>query len=89
MATEKLKNHADRRRKRGEASSPSASSSYPKLDKIIRMIESLATKISKLEVEQKSGKARLPNTFAPRNPNPFRRVKKLTRIKELKLLSKM
>ena len=38
------------------------------------MIESLAAEISKLEVEQTSGKTRQQNTFAPRNPNPFRRA---------------
>jgi len=37
------------------------------------MIESLATEISKLKVEQSSGKTRFQNTFSPRNPNPFRR----------------
>ena len=73
MAAEKLKSHAVRRRQRGEASSSSASSSEPKLYKMTKMIESLAAEISKLKVEQSSGKAKLPNTFAPRNPNPFRR----------------
>ena len=34
------------------------------------MIESLASKISKLKVKQHPGKGRVPNTFAPRNPNP-------------------
>jgi len=38
-----------------------------------KMIESLAAEISKLKIEQSSGKARLPNTFSPKNPNPFRR----------------
>ena len=38
-----------------------------------KMIESLAAEISKLKVEQYSGKTRQQNTFAPRNPNPFRR----------------
>jgi len=72
MVGEKLKGHTDRRRQRGEASS-SSSSSEPKIDKMTKMIESLAAKISKLKVEQSSGKVRLPNTFGPRNPNPFRR----------------
>ena len=80
MAAEKLKTHADRRRQRGEASSSSTSSSEPKLDKMTKMIESLATEISKLKVEQSSGKARLPNTFAPRNPNPFRRANEQLQI---------
>ena len=39
-----------------------------------KMIESLASKISKLNVEQHPGKGRVPNTFAPRNPNPYRKV---------------
>lgn len=37
MAAEKLKNHADRRRRRGEASSSSTSYSNPKLDKMTKM----------------------------------------------------
>jgi len=44
------------------------------------MIKSLAAKLSKLEVEQNSGKTRLPSTFAPRNPNPFRRTNKQLKI---------
>ena len=74
MAAEKLKSHADRRRQRGEASSSSTSSSEPKLDEMPKMIESLAAEISKLKVEQSSGKARFQNTFAPKNQNPFRRA---------------
>jgi len=70
----KLRSHADRRRQRGEASSSFSSSSDPKFDKMNRMIESLATKLSKLEVEQNSGKTRLPGTFAPINPNPLKRA---------------
>ena len=80
MVVEKLKTHADRRRQRGEASSSSASSSEPKLDKMTKMIESLATEISKLKVEQNAGKATLPNTFTPRNPNPFRRANEQLQI---------
>lgn len=74
MAVEKLKNHVDRRRQKGEASSSSASSSEPKLGKMTKMIESLAAEISKLKVEQNSGKTKLPNTFSPRNQNSFRRA---------------
>ena len=74
MAAEKLKSHADRRRQRSEAYSSSTSSSEPKLDKMTKMIESLAAEISKLKVEQSSGKTKFQNTFAPRNPNPFRRA---------------
>ena len=74
MVAEKLKGHVDRRRWRGESTSYS-SSSEPKSDKMTKMIESLAAEISKLKVEQSSGKARLPNTFSPRNPNPYRRAK--------------
>lgn len=80
MAAKKLKIHADRRRQRGEDSSSSASSLEPKLDKMTKMIESLAAEISKLKVEQSSGKTRLPNTFAPRNPNPFRRANEKLQI---------
>ena len=79
MAAGKLKGHANRRRQRGEASS-SSSSSEPKIEKMTKMIESLAAKISKLKVEQSSGKARLPSTFAPRNPNPFRRANEKLQI---------
>ena len=74
MAAEKLKNQADRRRQRGHASTSFASSSEPKLDKMTKMIESLAAEISKLKVEQNSGKTRQQNTFSPRNPTPFRRA---------------
>lgn len=73
MAVERLKGHADRRRQIGEAST-SFSSSEPKINKITKMIESLVAEISKLKVEESSGKSRLPNTFSPRNKNPFRRV---------------
>lgn len=45
-----------------------------------RMIESFSAKISKLEVEQTSGKTRLPGTFAPRNPNPFIRTSEQLQI---------
>jgi len=74
MAAEKLKSQVDRRRLRGETSSSPASTSEPKLDKMTKMIESLAAKISKLKVEQTSGKTRQQNTFVPRNPNPFRKA---------------
>ena len=40
----------------------------------------MAAEIFKLKVEQNSGKTRLPNTFAPRNPNPFRRENEQTQI---------
>lgn len=58
MAAEKFKSHAEKRRQRGEASSSSASSSEPKLDKMTRVIESLAAKISKLKIEKNLGKTR-------------------------------
>jgi len=80
MAAEKLRTHANRRRQRGEASSSSTSSSNPKFDKMIKMIDSLAAKISELEVEQNAGKTKLPNTFAPRNPNPFKRANEKMQI---------
>jgi len=73
MAAEKLKSQANRRRQRNQASTSSTLSSKPKLDKITKMIESLAAEISKLKVEQNSGKTRQHNTFLPRNPNPFKR----------------
>ena len=76
MATEKLKGNADRRRQRGEPSS----SSNPKIDKMTKMIESLASEISKLKVEQHLGKGRVPNTFAPRNPNPYIRANEQLQI---------
>jgi len=47
MATEKLKGNVDGRRQRGESSS----SSDPKIDKMTKMIESLASEIFKLKVE--------------------------------------
>jgi len=58
MAAEKLKSQVDRRRLRSEASSSPASTSEPKLDKMTKMIESLVVEISKLKVEQTSGKTR-------------------------------
>jgi len=45
-----------------------------------KVIESLAAKISKLKVERSFGKARLPNTFAPRITNPFRRANEQLQI---------
>ena len=80
MAAEKLKSHADRRRQRGEASSSPASTSEPKLDKMTKMIESLAAEISKLKVKQTSGKTRQQNAFAPRNPNLFRKANEQLQI---------
>ena len=47
MSTEKLKGNVDRRRQRGKSSS----SSDPKIDKMTKMIKSLAFEISKLKVE--------------------------------------
>ena len=76
MVAEKLKGNVDRRRQRGKYSS----SSDPKIDKMTKMIESLASKISKLKVEQHLGKGRVPNTFAPRNPNPYRRANEQLQI---------
>jgi len=80
MAVEKLKSQADRRRQRGQVSTSFASSSEPKLDKMNKMIESLDAEISKLKVEQNLGKTRPQNTFAPRNPNPFRRANEQLQI---------
>ena len=80
MVAEKLKSHDDRRRQRGQASYSSASYSEPKLDKMTKMIESLAAEISKLKVEQSSGKARFQKTFAPRNPNSLRRPQNPPRL---------
>jgi len=51
----------------------SLSSLDPKIDKMTKMIESLASEISKLKVEKHSGKGRATNTFSPPNPNPYRR----------------
>jgi len=80
MATEKLKSQGDRRRSRGEASSSTALTSEPKLDKMTKMIESLAAKISKLKVDQTSGKTRQQNTFVPRNSNSFRKANEQLQI---------
>lgn len=76
MATEKLKGNVARGRQRGESSS----SSDPKIDKMTKMIESLASEISKLKVEKHPGKRRVPNTFALRNPNPYRRANEQLQI---------
>ena len=45
-----------------------------------KMIESLAFEISKLKVEQNSGKTRQQNAFAPRNQNPFGRANEQLQI---------
>lgn len=74
MAAEKLKSQIDRRKPRGEVSSPQAPTSEPKLDKMTKMIESLAAEVSRLKVEQASSKTKQQNTFAPRSPNPFRKA---------------
>jgi len=78
MATEKLKGNVDRRRKRGKSSS----SLNPKIDKMTKMIESLASEISKLKVEQHPRKGRVHNTFTPTNPNPnpYRRANEQLQI---------
>eukprot|EP00253_Pinus_taeda_P036066 PITA_36066 len=70
MVAEKLKGNVDRRRQ----SDKSSLSSDPKIDKMTKMIESLASEISKLKVEQHPGKGRVPNTFAPPNPNSYKRA---------------
>jgi len=70
VAVEKLKSNDDRRRQRDEPSS----SSDPKIDKMAKMIESLASEVSKLKVEQHSGNGRVPSAFAPPNQNPYRRA---------------
>ena len=80
LAAQKLKSQVDRKKPRGEASSSPASTSEPKLDKMTKMIESLAAEISKLKVEQTSGITRQQNTFAPRNPNPFRKANEQLQI---------
>ena len=80
LVAQKLKSQVDRRRPRGEAYSSPASTSEPKLEKMTKMIESLAADISKLKVEQTSGKTRQRNTFAPRNPNPFRKANEQLQI---------
>jgi len=76
MDAEKLKGNVDGRIQRSESSS----SSDPEIDKMTNMIESLASEISKLKVEQCPWKGRVPNTFAPRNPNPYRRANEQLQI---------
>ena len=76
MAAEKLKGNVDRSRQRGEPSS----SLDPRIDKMTKMIESLAYEISKLKVEQHPGKGIVPNTFSPRTPNPYRRANEQLQI---------
>ena len=76
MAVEKLKGNVDKRRQRDEPSS----SWDPKIDKMTKMIESIAPEVSKLKVEQQPRKGRVPNTFSPRNPNPYRRANEQLQI---------
>jgi len=68
ITAEELEGNADRRRQRGELSS----SSDPKIDKMARMIESLASEVSKLRIEQRSGKGQAPYTFSLPNLNLYR-----------------
>ena len=60
----------------------SSSSLDPNIDKMTKMIESLASKISKLKVQQHLGKGRVHNTFSRRNPNPnpYRRANEQLQI---------
>jgi len=39
-----------------------------------KMMESFSVEISKMKVEQNSGKTRKQNAFSPRNQNPFRKA---------------
>jgi hypothetical protein len=71
LAAEKLKDGGERRKQKGEASSSSVD---PNIEKMEKMIESLTSQLSKMNLENKQpAKGREPNTFIPRNPNPYRR----------------
>jgi len=62
MAAENLKGNVDKRRQRDESSS----SSDAKIDKMTKMIDSLSSEVSR--------KGRVNNTFAPPNPNLYKRL---------------
>jgi hypothetical protein len=71
LSIEKLKGREERRKQKGEASSSSVD---PNIEKMEKVIESLTSKLSKMKLENKNPtKGREPNTFIPRNPNPYRR----------------
>jgi hypothetical protein len=71
LAAEKLKGRGERRKQKGEASSSSVD---PNIEKMEKMIESLTSELSKMKLENKHPtRGREPNTFIPRNPNPYRR----------------
>jgi len=68
FAAERLEGEAESRRQGGKSSS----SSDPKIDKLARMIELLASEVSRLEVEQYSEVAGAPCAFPLPSPDPYR-----------------
>jgi len=70
----------------GQLSEPISSFSIKALDKhshshiIFTNIKVINITIKRLKVLFSYGKARLPNTFAPKNPNPFRRANEQLQI---------
>lgn len=76
MATKRLGGDADRRRQGGELSS----SSDLKINKMERMIELLASEVSKLMAEEYSEEAGAPSTFALPKPNLYRGAKEQLEI---------
>jgi len=70
LSTKKLKGRGDRRKQKGEASSSSVD---PNIENMAKMIESLTSEFSKMNIDNKQpGKGRDPNSFIPRNTNPYR-----------------
>jgi len=68
ITTERFGGDADRRRQEGEL----PSSLDLMIGKLARMIESLASEVSRLEAEQYSEEVRAPCSFTLPNPNPYK-----------------
>jgi len=76
LVAERLEGDAERRRQRGESSSP-----YDfEIDKPARMIELLASEVSRLQAEKYSEEAGVPCDFCLPKPNPYRGAQKQLQI---------
>ena len=71
IAAERLEGDAEERRQGGEFSS----SYEPEIDELARMIEFLASEVSKLKPEQYFEEAGAPCDFSLLKPNPYREMK--------------
>lgn len=71
LAAERLEGDAESRREGGESSSSSSSSEH-EIDELARMIEFLASEVSKLRVEQYSKEVGAPCSISHPTPNPYK-----------------